>query len=83
MIFSCDYGILKPNQEIFKEVERLTKNKANEILMVGDSFKSDIVGTHTMGWNYLKINRYVPLSKEYEIKDLSEIKTHIIMNKTY
>ena len=57
MIFSSDYGYVKPNQEIFKEVEIITKNNPNEILMIGDSFKSDIVGANTMGWNYLQIKR--------------------------
>lgn len=76
MIFSCDYGFLKPNKEIFKEIEKFTSNKPNEILMVGDSFKSDIVGAKNMGWNYLKISRYTPISKDYEIKNLNEIIKH-------
>lgn len=83
IIFSCDYGFLKPNQEIFREVERLTKNEASEILMVGDSFKSDIRGAQNMAWNYLKINRNGRLSKDYEIKDLNEIKKHITMYKRH
>ncbi|MFT5617639.1 MAG: HAD superfamily hydrolase (TIGR01549 family) [Arenicella sp.] len=77
MIFSCDYGILKPNQEIFREVERLTKNKGDEILMIGDSFKSDIVGAKNMNWNYLQINRQKHSGKEYEIRNLNEIKVHL------
>ncbi len=45
--------------------------------MVGDSFKSDIIGAKNMKWNYLKIKRYTPISREYEIKNLNEIKKHI------
>ncbi|BDD08071.1 haloacid dehalogenase [Fulvitalea axinellae] len=81
MIFSCDYGFLKPDKEIFKEVETITENSPDEILMIGDSFKSDIIGAKNMGWRYLKINRKTPISKDYEIKSLDEIKTHVTMCK--
>lgn len=77
MIFSCDYGYVKPDIEIFKEVETITNNKPSEILMIGDSFKSDIIGARKMKWNYLKINRAMPVSNDYEITDLREIKKHI------
>ncbi len=83
MIFSSDYGFLKPDKKIFKEIEILTGNKPNEILMVGDSFKSDIVGAKNMEWNYLKINRYTPISKDYEIKDLNEIKKRLTIYKKH
>nr|WP_317170557.1 HAD family hydrolase [Flammeovirga aprica] len=83
MIFSCDYGCLKPENDIFKEVEKITKNEPSEILMIGDSFKSDIIGARKMKWNYLKINRNTPITKGYEIKDLSEIRKHIITTKLF
>ncbi len=79
MIFSCDYGFLKPDQEIFKEVEQLTSHKPNEILMVGDSFTSDIKGAQQMGWSYLKVNRYAPITEDYEISNLHGIKQRIIV----
>ncbi|CAL2095707.1 HAD family hydrolase [Tenacibaculum sp. 190524A02b] len=77
MIFSCDVGFLKPNKEIFKEIEKITGNKPNEILMIGDSFKSDIIGAKNMGWNYLKISRNNIVLKDYEIKSLTEIRKNI------
>ncbi len=80
MIFSCDYGILKPNEKIFREVEKLTKHEANEIVMIGDSLKSDILGAQHIGWRYLKVNRHSNLSKDYEIKSLNEIKKRLTMN---
>lgn len=73
MIFSCDFGYLKPEKEIFLEVENITDNKASQILMVGDSLKSDVLGAQHMGWNALKINRQVKVSAEYEISNLREI----------
>ncbi|KXX66929.1 HAD family hydrolase [Flammeovirga sp. SJP92] len=83
MIFSCDYGYLKPNDKIFKEIEKITNNEPSEILMIGDSFKSDIIGARNMKWNYLKINRTTPISKGYEIQDLREIKKHIAQPKLH
>ncbi len=83
MIFSCDYGFLKPENKIFKEIEKITDDKPNEILMIGDSFKSDIIGARNMKWNYLKINHNIPVFKNYEIKDLNEIRTHIAMYKQH
>ncbi|WP_338762897.1 HAD family hydrolase [Bernardetia sp. ABR2-2B] len=77
MIFSSDYGYVKPNQEIFKEIEIIAKNNPNEILMIGDSFKSDIVGANTMGWNYLQIKRDGNILKDYEIQNLTEIRKFI------
>ncbi len=83
MIFSCDYGFLKPDIEIFKEIEIITNHRPSEILMIGDSFKSDIIGARKMKWNYLKINRKTPISNDYEIKDLNEIKKHITPPKLH
>ncbi|UZR97744.1 HAD family hydrolase [Chondrinema litorale] len=77
MIFSCDYGCLKPEQKIFKEVETLTANTPDEILMVGDSYKSDIVGAKQMAWNYLKVNRKSEVKEVFEISDLGEITSQI------
>ncbi len=31
MIFSCDYGFLKPDKEVFNEIEKSTGNKPDEI----------------------------------------------------
>ncbi|MBW1295139.1 HAD family hydrolase [Aquimarina litoralis] len=80
VIFSCDFGFLKPNKEIFKEIEKVSGNKPSEILMVGDSLKSDILGAKNMKWNYLKINRQTSLLEKYEIKDLTEIRRHLKPN---
>ncbi|WP_299158885.1 HAD family hydrolase [uncultured Tenacibaculum sp.] len=77
MIFSCDFGSLKPDQTVFKEIEKISGSKPSEILMVGDSFKSDILGAQNMKWHYLKINRCISASKEYEITTLKDIKQHI------
>ena len=77
ILFSCDAGYLKPDYFIFNEIEKLTNNTSNEILMIGDSFKSDILGAKKMNWNYLKVNRHSSNLKDYEIANLKEIEQHI------
>jgi len=77
MIFSSDYGFLKPDKMLFREVERLSGSHSKEIVMVGDSFKSDVMGAKNMSWNYLKIKRKGNLLEDYEIRDLREVKKYI------
>ncbi|MEM6299581.1 MAG: HAD family hydrolase [Bacteroidota bacterium] len=79
MIFSCDYGFMKPDEKLFSEVEQVIHHAPNKILMVGDSFKSDIIGARNMQWNYLMINRKLPISRDYEIGSLDEIRKHITL----
>lgn len=73
ILFSCDVGIIKPNPFIFKEIETITKVKPNEILMIGDSYNSDIKGAKNMGWSHLMINRKNQ-SNNFDIRSLREIK---------
>lgn len=49
MIFSCDFGYVKPNEKIFQEIERITQVQPEQILMIGDSLKSDIEGANKVG----------------------------------
>ncbi len=73
IVFSCEEGKLKPEKNIFEIVEFKSEKKENEILMVGDSFKSDIQGAKNMNWNYLKINRKGKIKETFEIINLREI----------
>ncbi|MEH0154457.1 HAD family hydrolase [Limibacter armeniacum] len=77
VIFSSDYGFLKPERTIFKKLEDLTGNKADEVLMVGDSLKSDVEGAKKMGWHYLRVKRTGIVENRSEIKDLSAVIKHI------
>lgn len=77
LIYSCDVGFQKPNPAIFKLVEKHSGFSKNEILMVGDSFKSDVQGAQQMGWKYLRINRKSDNTREKEIKSLREISDYL------
>lgn len=72
-IFSCDVGLVKPQKEIFQIIENNSGQKGSQILMIGDSEKSDIAGAKSMNWNYLKVCRNQSIKSNYEINDLSEI----------
>lgn len=76
-IFSCDYGIRKPNREIFKYVEEFSGKSRKQILMVGDSLNSDIRGAKQLGWNYLRVDRKTLNRKTWEIKSLREIEKQL------
>lgn len=76
MLFSCEYGDIKPNPAIFKTIENIANRKSNEFLMVGDSIKADIKGAKNVGWNSLLISR----KKNYShsgISNLQEIFDYI------
>ncbi|TCI85829.1 HAD family hydrolase [Tenacibaculum sp. M341] len=72
MIFSCDFGALKPSRTIFKEVEKISGKHSKEILMIGDSYKADIIGAQSMGWNTLMINRKKS-NEDFDIQNLHEL----------
>lgn len=51
LVISEEVGVLKPNPAIFEHATRLAGYKAGEILYVGDSYRSDVTGGHSYGWN--------------------------------
>lgn len=73
LFFSCDLGTLKPSQEIFQNVYQYTNSKPEEILRIGDSNKSDIIGAKQMGWQYLQIRHGIKPKENHQIMNLSEI----------
>lgn len=77
VMFSCDYGVIKPDIDIFKIVEKKSGCSGEEILMIGDSEKSDIRGAQNMKWRYLKIDRSKKQSEKYIINDLKEVGAYI------
>ncbi len=51
LVISEDVGYLKPHPKIFDHATGLTGNLPGEILYVGDSYNSDVVGGTSFGWN--------------------------------
>lgn len=50
LVISEDVGHLKPDPKIFEHATALTGYTAEDILYVGDSYNSDVVGGTSFGW---------------------------------
>jgi len=76
-IFSEDVGAMKPSAVIFREAMKLTQSRAEEIVYIGDSYESDIVGAKAVGWAAVLFNpqKTRPPGKlvDAEITHLSEL----------
>ncbi|MFH5833442.1 YjjG family noncanonical pyrimidine nucleotidase [Halalkalibaculum sp. DA3122] len=51
LVISEETGYLKPQPEIFEHATSLTRHKPEEILYIGDSYTSDVIGGTAFGWN--------------------------------
>lgn len=51
LVISEDVGYLKPQPEIFEHATGLTGYSPGEILYIGDSYNSDVLGGTSYGWN--------------------------------
>ena len=79
--FSCNLGITKPDPKIFKLVEDQVACKAHEILMIGDSLKSDIEGAKSMDWSFLRIDRSEESYGTDSLKNLKELEVLLEANR--
>lgn len=50
LVISEDVGHLKPDPKIFEHATELTGYTAEDILYIGDSYNSDVVGGTSFGW---------------------------------
>jgi 5'-nucleotidase len=81
LIVSEEFGSMKPDPELFDYAASLVGHSAEDILYVGDSIPSDVIGATNAGW---KVAWYNPDGKElptdfdktnlvYPFKDFSEL----------
>ncbi|MCL5129085.1 MULTISPECIES: YjjG family noncanonical pyrimidine nucleotidase [unclassified Algibacter] len=65
-------GVKKPNPKIFKHALELANAKAENSIMIGDSFEADIIGAKNIGMDviFFDINNIV---LEEDIKQISEL----------
>jgi len=79
VFYSFDIGFIKPDAESFLPVLKEFKIKPGESLMVGDSLRSDIIGSQRAGMHNCLINRlgkvidYANAKPEFEVKSLDEL----------
>lgn len=56
LITSGDLKVSKPNTEIFIFAQKISKNKPEEIMMVGDTLEQDIEPATKLGWKTFHID---------------------------
>lgn len=75
IIISGEHGCPKPDKGLFKIAEEKSGEKAENLLIIGDSFQNDILPASELGWHTIWINLYgenfVP--PEYGVKEIAEI----------
>lgn len=69
-IISEEVGFMKPSPGIFEFATRKADVQPDEILYVGDSFSSDVLGAHGFGW---KAAWYVRNAEETKAREASLI----------
>lgn len=61
-IISEDVGVMKPHPKVFEVATRMSAFEPGQILYVGDSYSSDIVGGKNAGW---RTAWFTALAEEY------------------
>jgi FMN phosphatase YigB (HAD superfamily) len=88
IVLSEEVGCQKPNPRIFEEALRMNGLQAEEVVMIGDSWNSDIQGAINAGIDQIWVNGRVKSGSEkvvgpngeeqtatYVVQSLSEIMT--------
>lgn len=73
-IISEEHGFVKPELGIFRKAEQLSGAGAENCLMVGDSYESDIVGAITAGWEAIHFCSKDTMQHHRRVHHLSEIR---------
>lgn len=75
---SDNIGYEKPDKRFFEKIMNLTKYSNNDLIMVGDSIKSDIIGAKNSKIKSIYFNKedkkITDKNFTYQVKNLSEIK---------
>ena len=65
LVTSEEVGIEKPNEDMFNRIIKKTKFKTNDILMIGDSFDNDIIGSIQSNIYSGYLNKSNSIGKKY------------------
>ncbi|MCX8147231.1 MAG: HAD family hydrolase [Candidatus Woesearchaeota archaeon] len=74
---SFEVGALKTDKKMFEYVIKKLKVKKNEVIMVGDSIESDMVGAENIGIKGILIDRSNKREYPIKVQSLSEIEDAI------
>jgi putative hydrolase of the HAD superfamily len=78
VVFSQDYGVEKPDPKLFNIAVEKSGYAKSQLLHVGDSLETDVIGAMKIGIKYVWLNRKhmkndLGLEINYEITSLSEL----------
>lgn len=51
LVISEEIGVMKPHPAVFEHATRQTGHDSGDILYIGDSYNSDVLGGKNFGWN--------------------------------
>ncbi|MFR2716694.1 MAG: HAD family hydrolase [Anaerococcus obesiensis] len=78
MFVSDKIGFEKPDKKFFEKIMDLTKFSNDDLIMIGDSIKSDIIGAKNSKIKSIYFNKENKKISDknftYQVKNLSEIK---------
>jgi putative hydrolase of the HAD superfamily len=82
MVISEELGVLKPDPKVFDHATKLAGVPREEILYVGDSYSSDIVGGLNAGWKTAWYTGVVgeeetELTPDLKFNDFADLKTFL------
>ncbi|WP_367140961.1 MULTISPECIES: HAD family hydrolase [Streptomyces] len=60
VIYSADFGAVKPEREAFAAVEHASGLAPDQLLHVGDSLRADVAGADAAGWHTAWLDRGLP-----------------------
>ncbi len=58
ILISEEHGLTKPDAKIFKLAEQLASTNAQQCIMIGDNFESDIEGAVNAGWDAIYFSEH-------------------------
>lgn len=73
LVFSCDCGFIKPDINLFNTLEKQLEVDKNQILMIGDSYQSDILGAQQAGWSSVQLSRGKEMVSKDSIQSLDRL----------
>jgi len=71
--FSFKEGMVKPDPNLYLNATERIGALPTNILMVGDSYKSDFKGAQSVGWQAVQINRKTNLNHPFQINNLAQV----------
>ena len=75
IIISEEYGLVKPEEQIFRLAEQFAGTDKNSCVMVGDSLESDVEGALNAGWEAIYFADHQPRNYQgHLISNLCELR---------